>query len=42
MVERIEGRFEAVEFREPGLVPGEQPGDPIATSLGRFAGRYPL
>jgi len=29
-------RFEAVEFREPALVPGERPTDPIETSLGHF------
>jgi hypothetical protein len=29
--------FEAVEFREPALVPGERPSDPIETSLGHFA-----
>jgi hypothetical protein len=30
-------RFEAVEFREPALVPGARPTDPIETSLGHFA-----
>ena len=36
MVEGTEKRFEAVEFREPALVPGQRPTDPIETSLGRF------
>ena len=36
MVEESVKRFEAVEFREPALVPGERPDDPIETSLGHF------
>lgn len=36
MAEETVKPFEAVEFREPALVPGERPSDPIETSLGRF------
>jgi hypothetical protein len=36
VVEENGTRFEAVEFREPALRPGERPTDPIETSLGRF------
>lgn len=36
MVQGTDKRFEAVEFREPALAPGQRPGDPIETSLGRF------
>ena len=36
MAEETVKRFEAVEFREPALVPGERPSDPIETSLGHF------
>ena len=36
MAEETVKRFEAVEFREPALVPGDRPSDTIETSLGRF------
>lgn len=36
MAEESVKRFEAVEFREPALLPGERPDAPIETSLGHF------